>query len=117
MDGKISSTSGKEIQVRFDIRVLTSQERKKLALKGLGLFWGLSLATLPLPPLHWVSVPGFFLFGIYWGLRKLREPEHFENLNFPCPECGKEVKLPPQVVKNPLAFVCPSCRYGLKLQY
>jgi hypothetical protein len=117
VEGKISSTGGKEAQVHFTIRTLTKQERKKNALKGLGIFWGLMIATLPLPPIHWVTVPGFFLFGIYWSLKKLRESEHFENLRFPCPECGKEVALPPQVVRNPLAFVCPSCRYGLKLEF
>ena len=117
MEGKISSTSGKEVQLQFGIRTLTAQEVRKHALKGLGICWGLSVATLPLPPLHWVTVPGFFLFGIYWSLRKLREPEYFENLDFLCPECGKDVKIPPQVVKNPLAFVCPYCRYGLKLNF
>jgi DNA-directed RNA polymerase subunit RPC12/RpoP len=115
--GKINSASGKELDVTFGIRHLTPEERKKNALKGLGLFWGLSLASIPLPPIHWVTVPGFFLFGIYFFFRKLRQHDHFEKLEFSCPECGKEVKLPEQVVQNPLAFVCPHCRYGLKLSF
>ena len=117
MEGKINSTSGKEAAVQFAIRQLSAPERKKIALKTLGVLWGLSLATIPLPPIHWVPVPGFFFFGIVQFLRKLREPAHFENLAFPCPECSQEVKLPPQVVQNPLAFVCPHCRYGLKLTF
>ena len=117
MEGKINSTSGKQLDVSFTIRHLLPEERKRNAFKGLGLFWGLALATIPLPPLHWVTVPGFFFFAIYWFFHKLREQDHFEKLVFPCPECGSEVNLPPQVVKNPLPFVCPHCRYGLKLSF
>lgn len=117
MVGKINSSSGKELDVTFTIRHLSAEERKKNAMKGLGIFWGLSLVSIPLPPIHWVTVPGFFFFGIYWFFRKLRELDHFEKLEFPCPECSQEVKLPPQVVQNPLAFVCPHCRYGLKLSF
>ncbi len=117
MDVKISSSSGKETQAQVAIRTLSPEEKRANALKGLGIFWGLSLVTLPLPPLHWVTVPGFFLFGIYWGLKKLKEGETFEPARFPCPECGQEVPLQAQAARNPLAFVCPSCRYGLKLYW
>ena len=117
MDVKISSGSGKEITANVALHTLTQEEKRRNSVKALGLLWGLSLASLPLPPIHWVTVPGFFLFGIYWSVRKLREQEHFVASRFPCPECGQEVALPPQVARNPLVFVCPSCRYGLKLTY
>ncbi len=117
MEGKISTTSGKELTIQFQIRTLTAQERKQNALKILGICWGLMIVTAPLPPIHWVTVPGFFLAGFVMFIRKLRQPEHFEKFSFPCPECGKTVDVPPQVVQNPLAFVCPHCRYGLKLGY
>ncbi len=117
MDGKISTSSGKELRVQVNIRTLSAQERKQKAFRTLGICWGLSLATIPLPPIHWVTVPGFFIAGIVLFFRKLREPEYFEKIAFDCPECGKRVDVPEQVVKNPLAFVCPHCRYGLKLTY
>lgn len=117
MEGKIGSSSGKEIQVRFSVRAFSADEKRRNALKGLGLFWGLALASAPLPPIHWVTAPGFFLFGIYWGLRKLKEAETFESFTYPCPECGKEATVEAQVARNPLAFVCPHCRYGLKLSW
>ena len=117
MEGTIRSTSGKESAISFSLRTLSGQERKAKALKALGTFWGLSLVTIPLPPIHWVTVPGFFFFGIYSALRKLREGVYFEELVFPCPECGAKVVQAPQVKRNPLAFVCPHCRYGLKLAF
>lgn len=117
MEGKISSSSGKELHARFEIRALSPQERKRNAMRMLGICWAISLCSAPLPPIHWVTVPGFFVAGIVMFFRKLREPEHFMPFTFPCPECGKEVAVPPQVVQNPLAFVCPHCRYPLKLTF
>jgi DNA-directed RNA polymerase subunit RPC12/RpoP len=117
VEGRVSSGSGKEVVISFQIRTLSAQDRKRIAFKALGICWGLSIATIPLPPIHWVTVPGFFLFGIYYFFRKLKEPEHFEAITFSCPECSKEVKVEPQVVKKPFDFVCPHCRYGLKLHY
>ena len=117
MEGKISTSSGKEISVEVGIRQLGKEEQKKHALKALAICWGISLATIPLPPLHWVTVPGFFIAGFVMFFRKLREPAYFEHVAFKCPECGAAVEVPPQVVQNPLAFVCPQCRYGLKLSF
>lgn len=117
MDARISSSSGKETAVSLRFRVLPPDEKRRNALKGLGFFWGLAVLSAPLPPIHWVTVPGFFLFGIYWGFRRLRELEHTEELRFPCPECGQEAGLPAQVARNPLPFVCPACRYGLTLAW
>ncbi len=117
MDAKISSSSGKELPVAFSIRALSPEEKRKNALKGLALCWALALFSLPLPPIHWVTVPGGFLFGIYWFFYKLKQGEYFEPAVFACPECGGEVPLAAQPAQNPLAFVCPACRYGLKLSY
>ncbi len=117
MEGIIKTTSGKEAKLTFSLRTLDKEERRKHALKGLGLFWALAIASVPLPPIHWVTVPGFFAFGIYWAVRKWREGIYFEEIVFLCPECKAEVRLAPQEMRNPLSFVCPHCRYGLKLRF
>ena len=75
------------------------------------------LATLPLPPIHWLTVPGFFFLGIYLMARKWKVRELMEGLSFPCPECGKEVSLPTREPQNPLVFPCPFCRYLLRLSF
>lgn len=117
MEGTIRSSSGKETKVSLSLRSLSSEEKRGRAIKALGICWGLALLSAPLPPIHWVTVPGFFLFGIYLGLRRLGEGSFLEAVSFPCPECGKEASLTPQPEKNPLDFVCPHCRYGLKIEW
>ncbi|MGZ3692924.1 MAG: hypothetical protein ACXWQO_01655 [Bdellovibrionota bacterium] len=117
MEGQISSGSGKVSRVTFQLKHLTETEKRKLALKSLGFFWLLSVVSIPLPPIHWVTVPGFFLFGIYQFFKKMREPTHLEPFVFPCPECGQEVPIKEQVAENPLGLACPHCRYALKLEW
>ncbi len=116
MDANVRSSSGKQTKIQFDRRVLSKEERRRHALRGLAISWGIALATLPLPPIHWLTVPFFFFFGFYWSWKKYHETEHLIPFTFPCPECQKEVTVKAQVFHPLLSFVCPHCRYGLKLE-
>ena len=60
MEGKVSSASGKVVSVTFGLRTLPWEERRGRAFRTLGLCWGFALVTAPLPPIHWLTVPGFF---------------------------------------------------------
>lgn len=117
MDGQISSGSGKTSTAHFELKQLTAEEKRKLAFKALGFCWLLAVATAPLPPIHWVTVPFFFFFGIYQFFKKLGQPTYFSPFEAPCPECGKEVPVKAQVMKNPLVFTCPHCRFNLRLEW
>jgi len=63
VDAQISSSSGKKVGVALEPRIRPVGDRRVAALKGLGIGWGISLVTAPLPPIHWVTVPFFFFFG------------------------------------------------------
>jgi hypothetical protein len=117
MEGQISSGSGKASSVTFQLKHLSAAEKRKLAFKSLGFFWLLSICSIPLPPIHWVTVPGFFLFGIYMFVKKTRQPTYFEPFTAKCPECGQDIPVKAQVAENPLSLACPHCRYGLKLDW
>jgi hypothetical protein len=117
VDALVSSSSGKEQKVDLVIRVLSVEERRKKALKALGICWLLALGFAPLPPIHWVLTPGFFLAGPFVAWKKYLQTRYLSDLAFPCPECGKEMTLPSQPVKNPKAFSCKHCGYLLKLAW
>lgn len=117
MDGQIKSSGGKSISISLDFRELSLEERRRAALKGLGINWGLSLAFLPLPPVHWLATPFFFFFGPYWALKKYREEKYFKSLIFPCPECSKQIEIAEQPAKNSKEITCPHCRYLLRLTW
>lgn len=115
MDGLISSGSGKSTEIQFQIRSLSITERRQIALRAVGICWLLSALSIPLPPIHWVTVPFFFFFGIYRFFKKIREPEHFVPFTSKCPECGKPLEIGGRVFETPLQIVCPHCRFNLKL--
>lgn len=116
MDARISSSSGHETRVTLRFRNLSQQERRARAGKALAICWLISLATLPLPPVHWVTVPGFFLFGIYLAGMRWREISISEAFVFSCPECAKEVTASPQASKITWEVVCPHCRFPLRIR-
>lgn len=102
--------------VRCETRELPPAERRKSAVQTLGLFWGLALVTAPLPPIHWVTVPGFFCFGIYASLKKYKAAVELRPLSFPCPECRETVELTARSFQPDIALTCPHCRYLLRLR-
>jgi hypothetical protein len=95
---------------------LSAAEKRKNALKGLGLCWLISIVTIPLPPIHWVTVPFFFFFGFYWAFRKLREGTYSEAFTFSCPECSKPVNVAARPYSPRWEAVCPSCKFNLKIE-
>jgi hypothetical protein len=116
VDALVSSSTGKTVTVTVPIRVLSSKEKQKRAIKALLLCWAASIATIPLPPLHWVTVPGLFLGGFYMFFRRMNEKEHSEPFSFQCPECGGEVKVEDRPLTHLWEQVCPQCHFALKVE-
>lgn len=115
MDALISSSSGKQTTVTLAIKALSPPEKRRRALKELGLFWGLALVTLPLPPVHWVSVPGFFFFGLYRAWKRLGEKEAVLPATLSCPECGSSFPMAERAYSEAWEVVCPHCRWPLQV--
>lgn len=115
MDALIKSSNGKETSASFGLRALDAREKRKNALKGLGICWLISLLTAPLPPIHWVTVPFFFFFGFYWAWRKLNEGTYSESFTFSCPECQGPVQVAARPIASSWEAVCPSCRFSLRI--
>lgn len=115
MRAQIKSNSGKEVLTPIETRALDTAERRKNALKGLGLCWLISLVTLPLPPIHWVTTPFFFFFGFYWAVRKMREGTFVREFHFSCPECNARVEVKERPLAPTWEAVCPTCKFSLKI--
>src|SRR5216683_2576189 len=57
-------------------------------LGGLGMFWGLALASVFIPVAHFVLVPTFVVGGIVMALKRAREDRRLILLRGACPRCG-----------------------------
>ena len=111
----IRSSSGKETEAQLVYRSLALPERRARALKILGLCWGGSILTLPLPPIHWVTVPGLFLLGPVLALKRFRHKEQIQAFSFSCPECGQENHRSESDRQDAFVLYCTKCGYTLRL--
>lgn len=100
----------------FSVRELDSSERTRNALKWLGIFWGLSLASIPIALAHFVLVPGFFIAGIFMAWRKYSEVNQIQAVSFPCVFCESEIQNPTCPEYWPLEITCASCRNILTVE-
>jgi hypothetical protein len=72
--------------------------------------------TLPIPPLHFFSVPAFLTGAVLVFRRRLREERVFEAMRGPCPACSKMLELrPPSGKLPPYLLPCPGCGEFLKV--
>jgi hypothetical protein len=65
-------------------------ERWGRALKGLGVSWLVAAGTVFIPVAHFLLVPGFFLFGIYVFVSRMRTVEITSSIRGRCPDCTAE---------------------------
>jgi|ETNmetMinimDraft_26_1059896.scaffolds.fasta_scaffold237236_1 hypothetical protein len=97
------------------IHQLDARERMLRALKVWGICWGLSLASVLVPVMHFVLVPGFFLAGPLAGWLAHRRTESLLGGQVQCPKCQRRFDIGAGGVVWPLQAPCPGCRTVLRL--
>ncbi|MBI5185008.1 MAG: hypothetical protein HZA01_04690 [Nitrospinae bacterium] len=99
--------------VRYD-----KNERMRRALKTLGFFWALAVASVPVVIAHFVLVPGFLIAGPFLAFRKFKAETALEKALGACPACDKEISFalePADVL--PKWTYCPRCNASLQLAF
>jgi hypothetical protein len=119
---RIQSLDGKETVTEVSIRDLTIKERALSALKWLGVFWGVMLAFVPIPMVHLVMVPLFFLIGpiaavIAFQVKRRVGKSGVGDSSVVCPLCGKPVDLSGQRIRERFKDRCPSCLNDLYVEF
>ncbi|WP_455210284.1 hypothetical protein [Kaarinaea lacus] len=111
-----NSSGDKSTEAQLHITVFDSKDSTMRALKRLGLFWLLALASLPIIGAHWVLVPGFFIAGPVAAFLAYKVKEVFDKSSGECPECRKsiEVKMEPKE-DFPKWTYCPKCNQSLQI--
>ena len=91
-------------------------QRFARTLAGLGMFWGLALASVFIPVAHFVLVPTFVVAGIVLAVKRAREDRRLLLVRGACPRCGAVQELRPggRCVDG-RSFDCPKCHGNLTL--
>jgi hypothetical protein len=97
-----------------DLRREGALERRVLA--GLGMFWGLALASVFIPVAHFILVPAFLVAGLLVALRRAREDRRLILLRGACPRCGAAQQFRPGGrFADGRSFDCPKCHGNVTL--
>jgi hypothetical protein len=94
----------------------TPGERFARTLTGLGMFWGLAVASVFIPVAHFILVPTFVVAGIVMAVKRAREDRRLLLVRGVCPRCGAVQELRPggRFVDG-RSFDCPKCHGTLTL--
>ncbi|HEY5602049.1 MAG TPA: hypothetical protein VIM41_02975 [Gammaproteobacteria bacterium] len=98
------------------VTVYGDNDRLKRALMRLGLFWLLSIGSIPIIFAHWVLVPGFFIAGPIAALRVYRLRQSLDHASGPCPHCNERVTIKLEARDTlPHWTYCPACQKPLQI--
>jgi hypothetical protein len=91
-------------------------QRAARVLGGLGMFWGLALASVFVPVAHFVLVPTFVVAGIVMAVKRAREDRRLVSITGPCARCGAAQEFRPggRFVDG-RTFDCPKCHGNVTL--
>jgi hypothetical protein len=115
--GHIEYTSKPTSDAQVDLVRRSSQERMRRAAIGWAACWGLAVAAVFIPLLHFILVPALVIAGPLVGRARWREKATVLRIRGTCPGCEK-----PQAVdlKQPasesMPWRCPECGRPLVLR-
>ncbi|MBL1292489.1 MAG: hypothetical protein COB61_001300 [Thiotrichales bacterium] len=97
-------------------RAFSQSARVSRAILLLVYCWLVAVVTIPIPILHLIAVPGFFIGGIILFVQQLRSKTHVESALGQCPVHVAEVDIPLEHHMWPPVWVhCPECKASLHL--
>ena len=105
----------KKVQFTASEHIFSQNEKIKRGLKSFFIFFIIALLCILIPILHFVLVPGFFIFAIYKFVSTTREMGNISNADFKCPSCNQQIQLKNISLQFPRKEHCPGCRNSLKI--
>lgn len=100
----------------LDIIHYDQKDCMKRALMRLGLFWLLSIGSVPIIIAHWVLVPGFFIAGPIMAVIAYKTKQVVDSAKGTCPSCAESIAVKMEAKDTlPKWTYCPSCNNPLHI--
>jgi hypothetical protein len=106
---RVTGDSGKTNPGEVRVQYWSLRERRLRALQYLGIFWGLSLATVLIPLAHFVLVPSLFFAGPIVAWIVYQQESVILGGESTCPECGAFLPLARKPNQWPFSDLCAKC--------
>ncbi|HWU43240.1 MAG TPA: hypothetical protein VN132_07380 [Bdellovibrio sp.] len=99
-----------------EIEIFNQAQRTQVALKKLGIFWGIAVLCIVIPVFHFVLVPLFFFLGIFFSYRGFKAQGQVLSGQTTCPHCHAEVIIKKAELNWPLSEICQSCARVVRIE-
>jgi hypothetical protein len=90
--------------------------RLQRALKIWGLCWGIAIAAIPFPLIHFVVLPTMLLSGPFAALYVYTRKSVILGGEGECPDCGERLRIARLSHRFPQSDLCESCQSSVKLE-
>lgn len=98
------------------VQRLNQEQRTKRAFKALGISFGLSIASIIVPILHFILVPGFFIAGPIFAYFLYKQKDMVMGGSGTCPGCSKPFSIARGAEVWPLEDVCGLCHEHVTIE-
>lgn len=108
-----------ETRGQVNVRLWSKQQAVQRGVGFWAAMWIGGLVTLPIPLVHFVSVPACFLLGPVVGLvvyKVYNGGGDIEEGGGPCPDCGERIDLASESASWPKSLSCPHCHGQLTIR-
>lgn len=117
-DSYTARSKDKNIPIQLTVKEWSSGERLKRALKLLAKSWGVALAAVFIPLLHFFLVPLFVLGGLIGAALVYGAEKSLEKGEGTCPSCGAPVSVAKRWnLVFPFAFHCENCQARIEVDF
>lgn len=107
---------GRSARGQMMLTPLDRSARLRRAGKSLAAAWAVAFATIFVPILHFVLVPGFLAFGLYLFVKVSRRQTAPSGGIVPCPACEAPLPVVPEILDGPRRDACPGCRIHYRME-
>jgi hypothetical protein len=112
---ELVSASDKKSRGEVQAKYYEQKERRKRALKGLGICWGIGLFCVIIPLAHFILVPSFLLAGPIAAFFMYMQIDMILGGSGTCPVCGKPFAVARTRIQWPINDVCSACHNSVKI--
>ena len=115
---EITTTQNTRTQVNLTLKELSSDERRRNAIKAGLICWALAVGALItfIPVVHLVLAAILLLAGPFVAWRRYGLTRQIAGGTVVCPVCSNSIHYDARFVKWPMTLTCPQCRNLLEMR-
>jgi hypothetical protein len=111
----IEAAEVKPVETQLPLVEIDKHERLMRAAKSLAIVWACAGFSAFIPIIHFISVPGLTLAGIFFAANAYSDDVRLGETKISCPKCGQPIEIKNRSDQFPKWQKCTSCHADIKL--